>query len=609
MGTSAGDGAITEGKPQTIKYETGITAYEVNDDIGTLTLEGFPENTALYLSKTNPTDTVIKAENTHYISDGTNVSFSEDSSADTVTNPQSKSCGCYSMQLAKHVPRPNRSVLSDAVTITNFPINRKNDQIDPTDPNVLGMTKHFFLDVEFDDANKNVLWWSEGTGSLEAIGTNRNGDTICYVWVLGEVTAHSSDGSGKYDFTEETTLTTADTPAKGKVNRSLAQEYADAFVKIYELDRTIFGSEATQVYYDGKNTADMDYLSDTGVVVNLLFYDIRHTKEKVTTYGFFYGKDLLPNEVDYQTITGKPYSENDAVCKYSNEGNYLYINSYMSDNTGSVLTTLAHEFQHMIAHNMKLVQTGSDGYSSEFDEMMSVSAEDLTFFALPKIKFSGETAINSYMSEYQESYISNGIEVVPELRSKNLHYGAGFSFISWLARKYGVGVIYCIAQNNKLDWAAVLDGVASQSGQKVTVDELMVSYSTDCIVGMDAGGTFIGTNPLEASDPCYCAAENYGYPLMTIILSGKNDATTTGFDQSSDVWQNKFSEAGDYGFVELSGYELYDYDKYMNLRPYGMMLHKIGTTETGDNATLTFTSQKSASQDEMMYLVAVPPKN
>ncbi len=63
--------------PQTITYQEGKKLYEVNNDVGALTLENFPVLKLLYLIKTNPTQTVVDKADTHYISAGTNILVNE----------------------------------------------------------------------------------------------------------------------------------------------------------------------------------------------------------------------------------------------------------------------------------------------------------------------------------------------------------------------------------------------------------------------------------------------------------------------------------------------------------------------------------------------------
>jgi len=47
-------GQSIQRQEQTITYSEGTNVYEINNDIGTLTLKGFPVKSTVYLSKTNP---------------------------------------------------------------------------------------------------------------------------------------------------------------------------------------------------------------------------------------------------------------------------------------------------------------------------------------------------------------------------------------------------------------------------------------------------------------------------------------------------------------------------------------------------------------------------
>ena len=603
--------------PQTIAFTEGSSCYEINNDVGELTVTGLKPSNRIFLSKTNPTASLIGKENTHYIYNGENVKLNlsavstRSAFADTEESGQTENKHtCYSMQLAELTRRQMEKLHSSSAraagdnnTLTNH------TPTDRTKKFNIGDTKHFYLDIDVDYARQVITKWSEGDASLEAIGKNADGETICYVWVLGEVTIHKEDDSTE---TEETTLTTEANPEKGKVNRALAEEYASEFVKIYDLDKTIFGDEPTKVRYDaGNDLKDMKYLSETGTIINLLFYDIEGKKADATLCGFYWSKDLYPNDKDYTEITGYVYSR-EIVAIYSNEGNYLYINAYMSDKTGSMLTTIVHEFQHMLQENMKSLAINQPFPETTFDEMMSVAAEDLMFMFFPKITYKTETAMH-YMKLCVNDYLSNGIEYNPAKGS--LYYGTGYSFAGWVMRKYGIAAIREASWCEDRNWDSIVTGINAVKAQDVPTqneETILRDYAATCITGMvpvTKEQPYVYFTSTASTDPSqenyYCSSQSYGYPLTRIYTNSRNDITSTGFETTSPEYLRKTEglDLSEFGRIELSGFEYYDANQIADLRPYGMMLHDIGKPTGTGAVTLNFSSDSSPSPDEKMYLV------
>ena len=486
---------------------------------------------------------------------------------------------------------------ASAESTEEFPVDRRNQQLVP----VLGMEKEFYLDITSD-------WYSKGTGTLEGIGKNDNGEPVCYVWVMGEVTAYNTNDGG-VNFIEETTLTTDETPVRGKVNRTLAQNYADAFVKIYDIERQIFGEEPTEMIYDADTRIeDMGYLSDTAGIVNLIFFDIEHKGKGADTYGYFWSRDLLPNGEDFNKIWDAPYPDEYLIFKCSNEGNYLYINSYLSHDTGSMYDVIAHEFQHSISCNMKGLKQDlpDEGNNLFFAEMMSVAAEDLVFMAFPEITYSSPLYLDNYIPNFQTAYLKNGLEI--NAAESPLFYCADTMFINWLTRTYGVRLIKEILHNPYFDWEEILDAVKTVSGKIETQESLLRDFATSCFLGMDTEnrGWFTSKPPVASDDECYCASQSYGYPLISYKLIGTNNKTTSGFqkDAADGVYNRKFPQDDDsYGNVYYKGFKIYDTNVIANLRPYGMMMHYIGYIKDSGDAVLYFSSDTNPSSDEKMYLV------
>ena len=613
-----------------ISWEKGKNVYEIPGDTGNLTLKGFPVYTKVFLSKTNPDDTIIPMAKTHYVTGGSNISLSSSSvqsrnaalSDSVLAETGDKDKVCHSMQLSEALKNKKKARTgmkkSRDATVSKKLVDKTLDENGQPKTFSLGHKKHFYLDIENDDEGEAISWRSEGEGSLEGIGYREDGSPLCYVWVLGQVTGYD-DKDGSVLFTEESSLTTEKTAPIGKVNRAMAQDYADTFVKIYHLDREIFGSEPTKAFCDGESVSDIKYLSETGSVINLLFYDVYHMKENVTTCGFYWGKDLYPNDEHLPLVSDIAAWDKDDPSRYSNEGNYLYINTYMSKQTGNMYTTIAHELQHMIQRNAKGGLDGVDDetnyLSSEFNEMFSNAAEDLVFMFFPEIDYNNYAAV-TYMRKVVEKYLYNGIEYNHAM--SELVYGSTFSFIGWLMRTYSVAAMVSIAQNEYLDWEGIVKGVnalTDENGKHYSesIESLLRDYSAACIRGMKASASqeelyFTARAPSEEGKGVYCREENYGYPLIDIKIKGLNTAESTGFSESDTaVWKQKFPAGipDNFGQMLLTGFHLYDANQVADLRPYGMMLHNVGSTTSDDDTVLTFSSDSEPSPMEKLYLVII----
>ncbi|MCR4821749.1 MAG: hypothetical protein K5873_02620, partial [Treponema sp.] len=230
------------------------------------------------------------------------------------------------------------------------------------------------------------------------------------------------------------------------LKREYAERFAEKFASFYELERKIFGKESDEIYYpvakDGKGYWEkqpMNYLSDTGTKVNIVLYDIDYDKEKGGILGFFNPGDYYPDYDDLTTIFEKfNLSTSTGVPDYhSNEGKYFYIDSYFAkseETKDKILSTLAHEFQHMINFGVKYIEKELE-LDTNLNEMLSMLCEDMLQDRLgledkssPKIRFP------SFLTSYSKAGIRNYSNTDG---NTSLYYSTAYAFGSWLCRNYG----------------------------------------------------------------------------------------------------------------------------------------------------------------------------
>lgn len=172
----------------------------------------------------------------------------------------------------------------------------------------------------------------------------------CYVWAVEDY------------FTEDENVSGA------KINGEICKKIGKTLDEVIKLERNIFGQE-WECLKSASGYVSMSENSKTGTIVNILLYDIQGDfveGRSAGIYGFFTPGDYF--------VEGTGYNTNSA----SNGGKYLHIDSgFASDEEllPTVLSTVVHEFQHMIQYGQK------KGYeqTSEvfFNEMCSMLAEDM----------------------------------------------------------------------------------------------------------------------------------------------------------------------------------------------------------------------------------------
>lgn len=270
----------------------------------------------------------------------------------------------------------------------------------------VGETKEIYV-----DNNTNISTFVQKSATLRAVGT------YCYVWVVDDF--YSS------------------TAGENKVDSAIAQEYADAFDKMYPMITNVFGKESDKIcYYYDDDWRNMENYSSTGTKINIVVYDIGNDyslskNQQCGIVGYFYAKDYIYN-----------YSEKGIT---SNNGKYFYIDSgYANSNFDTTISTLAHEFQHMVNYNQKTVL--NDGLTSGqwYNEMLSMLCEDMM---QEHLGIKDEDSPKARTKVFNAYYYYSGIS---EYNSDNqiCSYATAFSFGSFIARNFG-GAETCSKNQSK----------------------------------------------------------------------------------------------------------------------------------------------------------------
>ena len=415
----------------------------------------------------------------------------------------------------------------------------------------VGETRSLFVDTEYTMTLSN---FEQKPATLRAAGT------YCYVWVLDDYYAEEA--------------------AENRVNSAIAEKYAQAFDTMYPMIRNVFGEESDELYF-GYDFVDMSEHSPTGTMVNIVIYDIGADYNNVEKYktgvvGYFYSKDYSLNS---GTINTK-----------SNSGKYFYVDSgYINESFDRTVSTLAHEFQHMIGFNQKNLLHGKKSGETWYSEMLSMLCEDLMQEHLgiedgnsPKGRTQTFNALYFYsgISEYNESY-------------PTVSYATAYSFGSFLARNFGgAALVQKISTNSSVNEDSILEAVNSLNKTSYTYDYLFEKYllalagKSSFTHNRDAACTLSYTvEPYSKDSP-------YRYPMKA-------------YDIYSDDWAFDLSKVYSPTLSgTCNGPYVFKKSQKLDLRPgNGISIHSIGSNTSGSAMDVTVDFSSSGPENEIIYLI------
>ena len=391
------------------------------------------------------------------------------------------------------------------------------------------------------------------------------------------------------------------------VNQSVAEYIAEKFEDLYYHERYIFGEEGDYLIHEtssgsGKisETSMKDGDSPTGSLVNIVIYDIGNDYGAGNTsgvVGYFYSKDYWV-----------PASNSSTMAKYSNEGKYFYLdssfcnyvssNSYtgMQDSEGNsiasdtAITTLYHEFQHMIDYYQK--DYGS--VETWYNEMLSMLAEDM--FATGLGVSEDDAPWGARIPAFNSYYFISGID---EYRDDDLtvySYSTAYTFGAWLAREFGgPEFISKVSQNSSTGMTSILAAIKEMTGETLSANQLRRRFIQACAFR----NNFAQANSLPTlNKDAGGSITKYGFTsLMNAIDIYSSEYVLSDKDSSSQLGPAIYKNKSYPGSVRMNGitYNL------SALRPHGFQIHYAGVA-SADTVTLNFTSQKNSSEDIMILI-------
>lgn len=531
--TEADSSATSSTTSSTVSWDASQSnIFELSADVTTVNISNATTSgKKLYFVRRNTGSETISSKNIRTLTAASQRQADSDASSDflefdeEIPNLQKGFAGCFipgQIDLKNYASSARSASVSSETAISGK----------------VGETKEIYV-----DNNTDISTFVQKSATLRAVGT------YCYVWVVDDF--YSS------------------TAGENKVDSAIAKEYADAFDKMYPMITNVFGNESDEIYYyyDWRN---MENYSSTGTKINIVVYDIGNDyslpeNQQCGIVGYFYAKDYIYN-----------YSEKGVT---SNNGKYFYIDSeYANSSFDTTISTLAHEFQHMVNYNQKTVL--NDGLTSGqwYNEMLSMLCEDMM---QEHLGIKDEDSPKERTTTFNAYYYYSGIS---EYNSNNqiCSYATAFSFGSFIARNFGgAELVQKISKNSYVDNDSITNAVNSLNGTNYTYDDLFEKY----LLALFGNSTYTHNKDadctLKYNSGDYSSAP-YEYPMTAYDI----------FDS-----EYSFSVKGE----EYYGPAIFKYNaKSVDLRgENGILIHRIGTF-SGSSASVSFSSGTSA---EKIYLI------
>jgi hypothetical protein len=418
----------------------------------------------------------------------------------------------------------------------------------PVDPllTVGTSTKNFWVE--------NALGaWISITATLRAAGQYN------YVWVANDNYGASSAANN------DNLITTAQAQALCDKFDGTSPAYNDG---IFKNVTNIFGYE-----YGGGvgGLGGRDEDQHIAILVYDIYYDYTSTQSG-GVLGYFWGKDYYSQaQLDSWYGTG---------ALETNYNEMFYVDSHFTDRfPNTIVSTLAHEYQHMINFNEKTL--GGAGSSNPwFNEMCSMVAEDLVAanIGLNPLTDGAIDRMNEFNYHYAESGVSDWLSGNDVLKS----YASAFAFGAYLERNYGGAPLFkAILANNTVNEASISAALLSL-GYTDTFSDAFRHYGEALV--------------FTTSAPSGSSVKQLNRDQTDTI--GSIEYTARAFDLLDFQQRNLAS-----GYVAGAfGPRVYAPGAVLELRPFGTSIHSQASWQALAG-NLTVTVQAPSDPDVALYLM------
>ena len=454
------------------------------------------------------------------------------------------------------------------------------DTFDPDNP-AIGQTRHIYVDQDV-----NLETYKQEEMTLYAIGYEPSGgldaDAIaCLVW------ARTQD------------VTNDENCRDGSVNVDVIKDICSKFVKYYKFEERIFGQT-----YNMLLNRNFQPVRAMKPYVNIVLWDIGKdgTSGNCGVVGYFWAKDYYQSSVQSNSNEGKYFYIDIPFCNYDSYGSYSGNGGTVSD---TVISTLFHEYQHMINFNQKVIVAGHRNVDTWYNEMLSMLCEDLMGDALGLE--SGEKVYDGRIPNFNAYYYYSGAAQYLDSNSW-VSYATAYNLGSFLMRNYGgTALVREMSINDSVGIASVVSAVNTKNGTSCSWNDIFKEYVKACAFrpgyakskGLPTHNiTHIGDGWVESypvgSARVDCATNRYASSAQNYNVSGGNLSTSvTGIN----LWKygNSVSGSNYYGPISVK------VNASIDLQPTGFIFHPIGTA-TSNDVLLLFTSPSSSDDKVWIFI-------
>ncbi|MEE3314852.1 MAG: hypothetical protein VZR56_11930 [Treponema sp.] len=455
----------------------------------------------------------------------------------------------------------------------------------PSNPQV-GQTRMIYVDQDV-----NLETYGLESMKLYAIGYKPNGtenEIACLVW------ARQSDVD--------------DSSRDSKISLGVIRDITEKFVKYYQFEERIFGGTYNKLYNTGESIPSY---------VNIVLWDIGKDKTSGNcgVVGYFWAKDYYKNMTSgvRNSNEGKFFYIDIPFCNYRRIGNYVSYDG--NDNTVSdtVISTLFHEYQHMIDFNTKTINHNITNVDTWYNEMLSMLCEDLMGDALGLEE--REKVYAGRIPNFNGYYYYSG---AAQYLSSNswVSYATAYSFGSFLMRNYGgTALVREMSTNPYAGRESVVNAVNAVNGINRTWNGLLQEYIQACAfraayaktahlpthnITHTGGTTYNGGTWIESFNvgnaQILIACDTNAFTYDNVNATGGTVSTAvTGLNLWKSSYGNAVSSSTYYGPIPVKiGAEI-------DVQPTGFVMHSIGKANSND-VTLFFTSSSNSNEKLLVFI-------
>jgi hypothetical protein len=341
------------------------------------------------------------------------------------------------------------------------------------------------------------------------------------------------------------------------VTQSMVDAFADKFLNssvdnIFKYETSFLGDEWGKTPYSNH----IDFNNQ----ITILMFDIdSDNSTNGGTAGFFYSRDNFKQS--YIATSNERimfYIDSVFVANDGGDGTWDIIDDYWPS---SLVSTLAHEFQHMIHYFQKNISRAGSSADTWINEMMAQTTEDILD---TKLQSGGSLSRISGFNEFYyiplTDWYSGTFNTGTEVDVLN-SYSVSYLFGAYLIRNYGgVEVMQNIMFNNETDHSAVEYAISQNNSDDANFSKLLQNWGVASVLSDKTDAP----QPYSYNSDSNVTFNNMNYDLKAINLFS---------------YQQK--ESG------TNGPKIFDKDNlpsgnYAGKSKYSNMFYKVGENLTGN---------------------------